>query len=245
LYAAWPFPNNVQLKRASRAESLARKDPSLWLGRNLSLGASRSSSEPAATDAPYPGPLLFLYSASLYATYAVFQRSEMSFHAAPAPLYAAHVALLTATVRVLDDGFAISVTWAVAALVALTYAVKRDGQIVGQSSLVIFAASGLKVLLFDLSNSAPMLRVLTLVVLAASLYGGGWLYQQMSKEQEDYHPDPAVNTQLRLIRGLVDDGLDDETIAAELRRTGVRRLGSEDSWSAEPIAQIRRDYNFS
>jgi uncharacterized membrane protein len=208
---------------------------------------------PSRSDIPFPGPLLFLYAASLYAAYLLLRRRQGSYLAAPLPLYAGHLALLTASVRVFDSALTISVAWAISAVLLLGYAVKREDRVVGQSSLILFAASGLKVLLYDLAGSAPMVRVLTLVVLAVSLYAGGWLYQQMSQGNEDFHPDPALNAQLRLIKRLGDRGLDDAGILDELNRQGVRRLGGkpggetagETSWSIDSISQIRRDYGFA
>ena len=89
-----------------------------------------------------------------------------------------------------------------------------------------------------------MVRVLTLVVLAVSLYAGGWLYQQMSRESEDYHANPAVNAQLKPVKRLVDQGIDSMGVVGELQRQGVRRLGTDEPWNADLIDQIRRDYRF-
>jgi uncharacterized membrane protein len=195
-------------------------------------------------DVHHPGALLLLYAASLYGAYGLFLRHPESYLAAPLPLYAGHIALLTATVRLLDGALAVSIAWAVTAILLLVYAVRSRDKGVGQSSLVIFSASSLKVLLHDLSGSAPIIRVATLVVLAASLYAGGWLYQQMSRGTERLHPDPRIDEQLRLIRGLADEGLDDDRIAAELTRREVPRIGSDRGWDRDLVARIRSDYGF-
>ncbi len=191
---------------------------------------------------PLPDVLLFLYAASLYAAYALFRRRRETYLVAPVTLYAAHAAFLAATIRVLESGLWISVSWGVFAVVLLAYAVKREDKVVGQSSLIIFAASGLKVLLFDLSDSAPMVRVLTLVVLAVSLYAGGWLYQRMSHGEVRFHPDRAVNDQLNVIRRLSDEGLDEAGIADELERRNVPCLAPEGQWSVDIVSRIRKDY---
>jgi uncharacterized membrane protein len=49
----------------------------------------------------------------------------------------------------------------------------------GKSSLLIFAASAAKVLLFDLSTAAPLVRIGSLVILGVTLYAGGWMYRKM------------------------------------------------------------------
>jgi hypothetical protein len=195
-------------------------------------------------DLEHSGLLLLLYAASLYGAYGLFVRHPESYLAAPLPLYAGHVALLTATVRLLDGALAVSIAWAVAAILLLGHAVRSRDKVVGQSSLVVFSASGLKVLLHDLSDSAPIVRVATLVVLAASLYAGGWLYQQLSRGAEKLHPDPRIDEQLQIIRELVDTGLDDDEIAAELTRREVPRIGSDQDWDRDFVGRICSDYGF-
>ena len=130
-------------------------------------------------------------------------------------------------------------------MLLLAYAVRREDKVVGQSSLIIFAASGLKVLLFDLSDSAPMVRVLTLVVLAVRLYAGGWLYQQMSRGEVRLHPDGAVNDQLNVIRKLSEEGLDESAIVEELERRQVPCLSPEGEWTAALVGRIRKDYGLA
>ena len=88
-------------------------------------------------------------------------------------------------------------------------------------------------------------RVFTLVVLAASLYAGGWLYQKVGKDIEEYHPDPRVNEQLNLIRRLAGPDRSDEDVVEELIRRGVECLGPDEEWTAELIARIRADFGFN
>ena len=83
-----------------------------------------------------------------------------------------------------------------------------------------------------------------LVVLAASLYAGGWLYQKLGRGEERLHPDDEINAQLTTVRALHAEGLDDVAIARELERRGVERQGSTAPWDGELIAQIRHDYDF-
>lgn len=190
----------------------------------------------------YAGALMCLYAGMLYLLYFWFRRDRGTESAAPFLLYAGHLTLLTASVRIFDSGFVVSIAWAVFALALLLYAVQREDRVVGQSSLVVFAASGLKVLFHDLSGRATLLRVLTLVVLAVSLYAGGWLYQRMAPPDERFHPDREVNEQLNLVRRLLRQGLTNEGVAEELGRRGVRYLGSGGTWTAEIVRRLRADY---
>ena len=86
---------------------------------------------------------------------------------------------MVVTVRWLDSGLMVSLTWAVFAVAALLLALQVKDKQIGQSSLFIFAASALKVLMFDLADSGSMVRVVSLLILGASLYAGGWLYQNL------------------------------------------------------------------
>jgi uncharacterized membrane protein len=247
-WAALLLPAAVALLRARlRVSGAALLPPALVSGALFAFGYARLIvGGPARGGVPLPEPLLFLYAGVLYAAYAWLRRLRGSHDAAPIALYAAHVAFLAATIRVFDSGLALSVAWAATAVIVLIYAVKREDVAVGQSSLVIFSASALKVLLYDLSGRAPVVRVLTLMLLAASLYAGGWLYQQVVRDQRRHHPDPLVNQQLNLIRRLAERGFSDASIVGELLRRGIPCLADEGrgEWSEARIRDIRREYGW-
>ena len=138
---------------------------------------------------PLPDLVLFAYAGALYLGYLLLRDRSGSSDAGTALLYAGHVSALLAFSRVLDSGFTISVAWALLALALLVLAIGTRDRNLGRSSLLIFAASGLKTLLVDLHGSDSLLRVLTLLVVGASLYAGGWLYQRIFRD-----PDPASTT---------------------------------------------------
>ena len=95
-------------------------------------------------------------------------------------LYAAHVAAMLTVSRVLDASLLVSVFWGMIAIGSLLIALVLRDKILGQSSLLIFALSGMKVLVYDLAGSPAPVRIGTLVVLGVTLYIGGWLYQKLS-----------------------------------------------------------------
>ena len=123
--------------------------------------------------------LSLLYTAELYAAYFVGRR-----HAALRPwtafaLYAAHIGLMGIALREFDNALLVSLAWGALALVSLGVAFQRRDQDLGQSSLFIFGASLLKVILFDLAGAAPLVRIGSLVVVGISLYAGGLLYKRV------------------------------------------------------------------
>jgi uncharacterized membrane protein len=134
------------------------------------------------SDIALPHLALAAYAAVLYGGYYWFSRAAGGSRAAPIILYAGHFAFMEFGLRVLDNGFTLSVVWATFAVAVLIAAIIGKDKLLGQSALLIFCASGLKVLLHDLAASSSLVRVFTLIVLAASLYLGGWLYQSLVRE---------------------------------------------------------------
>jgi len=65
------------------------------------------------------------------------------------------------------------------ALACLALAFKTSDKVLGKSSLLIFAASAAKVMLFDLSSATPLVRIGLLVILGVTLYAGGWMYRKV------------------------------------------------------------------
>jgi uncharacterized membrane protein len=132
-----------------------------------------------------PNAALAMYAIVLYGGYYLFSRAEGSTRAAPIILYGAHFAFMECGLQVVGNGLPLSMAWAVFAVAILIVAILSKDQLLGQSSLLIFCASGLKVLLHDLAGSGSLIRVMTLLVLAISLYVGGWLYQSLVRRIAD------------------------------------------------------------
>jgi hypothetical protein len=130
-----------------------------------------------------PTALLLLYAAALYASYFLLRQDAGPRGLSPIVLYLGHLAAMVASLRWFDSGLAISATWAVLAVALLFLALQLKDRHIGQSSLFIFTASALKVLLFDLADSGSTVRILSLIILGASLYAGGWLYQGLAAHQ--------------------------------------------------------------
>ncbi len=123
--------------------------------------------------------LSLLYAAELYAAYFVGRshvalRQWMVF-----ALYAAHIGLMVVVLRSFGNELLVSLAWGALALAALLLAFRNEDQDLGKSSLFIFAASLVKVMLYDLAGAAPLVRIGSLVVVGLSLYAGGLLYKRV------------------------------------------------------------------
>lgn len=188
-------------------------------------------------DIPLPNIALLAYAVMLYGIHWLFSRNYRLQSFSIPLLYAGHLALMTATLGMIESNLLLSVLWAVIAIVLLLGAIRIRDKIIGQSALLIFFASGLKVLLYDLSDSNSMVRVSTLIVLSVSLYAGGWLYQSLVRGILNLHPNPVVNRQLNLIHSMVEADMSDEDIMHTLIADNIAHLGGGE-WTIESVAEI-------
>lgn len=126
-----------------------------------------------------PDLLSVVYAVELYAGYYLARQSNTAKNLWSLLLVAGHIAAAAAAVHLFDNRVVVSVAWGLLALGCLLLALKYKDKLLGQSSLLIFAISAGKVLIYDLSSSAPLIRIGTLLVVGCSLYAGGWLYKKI------------------------------------------------------------------
>lgn len=126
-----------------------------------------------------PDLLSMAYAVELYGGYYLARRAEIAKNAWPLLLMAGHLAAIAAAVHIFHDRIAVSLAWGVLALACLMIALNFRDKLLGKSSLLIFAISAGKVLFYDLSSSAPLVRIGTLLVVGCSFYLGGWLYKKI------------------------------------------------------------------
>lgn len=138
-------------------------------------------------------PLAALYPLPLYAAY--FRAGvHAGFLRRLVPLTVAHVQLLVAcgllVYRALPDEGTVgrlwlSFAWACVGTVFLVRAKLSGDRMLARSTLGIFALFAAKVLLFDLAEATPLVRIGCLLILGISLYAGGWIYRRIF---EPVHP---------------------------------------------------------
>ena len=147
-------------------------------------------------DVPGATLLSLLFAAALYAGYATISDEDAIAWIRTSLLYAAHIAAMLTVSRIVDASLLVSIFWGMIAIGSLLAALVLRDRILGQSSLLIFALSGMKVLLFDLAGSPTPVRIGTLVVLGITLYVGGFLYKRLSagEESDEGMPLSSVGT---------------------------------------------------
>lgn len=126
-----------------------------------------------------PDWLSVVYAVELYAGYYLIRRSETAKSIWPLLLVGGHLAAIAAAIHIFDNRVVVSLTWGLLALACLLIALKFKDKLLGKSSLLIFAISSGKVLIYDLSSSAPLVKIGTLLVVGCSFYLGGWLYKKI------------------------------------------------------------------
>lgn len=123
--------------------------------------------------------LAIAYAAMLYAAYYVATDREDVRGLRPLLVYAGHVSAMAAAVHLLEVRIVESAAWALLALACLGVSAWRRDRVLGQSSLLIFGAAAMKVLLYDLSGAQPLARIISLVVLGVAFYAGGLFYRRL------------------------------------------------------------------
>ena len=135
---------------------------------------------PATQEVPARDLLALCYAAELYLAYYYLRKTAGMKDIGAIALYAGHVAIMAWAMQIFDSRFVVSLVWGSVALGCLLLSLQRRDKILGQSSLLIFAASVFKALLYDIALAAPVIRIASLLVLGASLYLGGWLYKKVA-----------------------------------------------------------------
>jgi uncharacterized membrane protein len=123
--------------------------------------------------------LALAYALLLYAGYAFLGQRDKDGAIKLLLLYAGHLSAMAAALHFFAVPIVQSAAWGVLALGCLGVSLARHDRLLGQSSLLVFAATAGKVLLYDLSGAPPVARIVSLVVLGVTFYFGGLLYQKM------------------------------------------------------------------
>lgn len=163
----------------------------LWIAAGLIFASNylriftENSMFSSAHDVPAHDLLALCYAVELYLGYYFLRKTASMHEMGRIALYAGHIAIMAWAIQMFDNRFVVSLFWGVVALGCLFLALNRRDKILGQSSLLIFTASVLKALLYDIALAAPLIRIASLLVLGASLYLGGWLYKKVASLEEN------------------------------------------------------------
>jgi len=121
-----------------------------------------------------------LYAGMLYLGYVLTRIERRQTPFSPSLLYAGHLTAMSATVQLIHEPILQSVSWGLLALLCMGWSLGQHDRLVGQSSLLLFGATAVKVMLFDLHGAAPLARIVSLFVLGVTFYVGGLLYRRVA-----------------------------------------------------------------
>lgn len=123
--------------------------------------------------------LAVAYALQLYLGYYLVRARDVPQFLRGLLLYAGHISAMAAALHWLDERIVESAAWGLLALACLGLSLWQRDRLVGQSSLLVFGAAAVKVMLYDLGGASPMARIISLVVLGVTFYIGGLLYQRL------------------------------------------------------------------
>ncbi len=123
--------------------------------------------------------LAVAYAMLLYAGYWMTRNRRVLDVMQTVLLYLGHTSAMAAALHLLNEPILQSAAWGVLAVGCLVLSLRLSDKMLGQSSLAVFGAAAIKVLLLDLKGASPIARIVGLVVLGVALYAGGMLYQRL------------------------------------------------------------------
>ena len=136
--------------------------------------------------------LIPLYALMLYVGYwLAYDRPHLA-TLSQALLYMAHINVMAGAVQLFHNRLVVSFIWGVLAVLTLILAIRSNNKVLARSALFVFAASAMKVWLYDLSQASPLVRIGCLLILGVTLYLGGLLYQRIETSHEPAHAAPPV-----------------------------------------------------
>jgi len=97
-------------------------------------------------------------------------------------LFMGHLSAMVAAERLLAEPIIESGVWGLIAVGCLVLAWQFKDKLLAQSSLIVFAATAIKVMLVDLRDAEPMARIIGLVVIGVTFYTGGLLYRWVARD---------------------------------------------------------------
>jgi uncharacterized membrane protein len=129
--------------------------------------------------------LAVAYAAQLYVGYYFLRGRGSSKALATLLLYLGHICAMAAALHLVGERIVESTVWGIIALVCLGVSLAQRDRVLGQTSLFVFGAAAVKVLLYDLGGASPATRIISLVVLGVTFYLGGLLYQRVAAVSRD------------------------------------------------------------
>jgi uncharacterized membrane protein len=106
-------------------------------------------------------------------------------------LYIGHIYSMIALYKAINHEIKTSVVWGLLAVGWFVYAKYIKSPKVAQAALILYSAAGFKLIVLDLGNSEPVVKIVALIIVGAAFFFGGWIYQRIVREQSTQANPPA------------------------------------------------------
>jgi hypothetical protein len=138
---------------------------------------------------PFGAALVF--AAEIYAVFVALRQLPQRQSAMLLLLYIGHIYSMIALYKAINHEIKTSVVWGLLAVGWFVYAKYIKSPKVAQAALILYSAAGFKLIVLDLGNSEPVVKIVALIIVGAAFFFGGWIYQRIVREQSTQANPPA------------------------------------------------------
>ncbi len=130
-----------------------------------------------------PSWVSLVFAAEIYAAFVALRQVPQRQSAMLLVLYIGHIYSMIALYKAINHEIKTSVVWGLLAVGWFIYAKFIKSPKVAQAALILYSAAGFKLLVLDLGDSEPVVKIFALITVGAAFFLGGWIYQRIVREQ--------------------------------------------------------------
>ncbi len=130
-----------------------------------------------------PSWVPLVYAAEIYAAFVALRQIPQRQSAMLVVLYIGHIYSMIALYKAINHEIKTSVVWGLLAVGWFIYARFIKSPKVAQAALILYSAAGFKLIVLDLGDSEPVVKIFALIIVGAAFFLGGWIYQRIVREQ--------------------------------------------------------------
>jgi uncharacterized membrane protein len=130
-----------------------------------------------------PSWVPLVYAAEIYAAFVALRQVPQRQSAMLLVLYIGHIYAMVALYEAINHEIKTSVVWGLLAVGWFVYAKFIKSPKVAQAALILYSAAGFKLIVLDLGDSEPVVKIFALITVGAAFFLGGWIYQRIVREQ--------------------------------------------------------------
>jgi uncharacterized membrane protein len=130
-----------------------------------------------------PSWVSLVFAAEIYAAFVALRQVPQRQSAMLLVLYIGHIYSMIALYKAINHEIKTSVVWGLLAVGWFVYAKFIKSSKVAQAALILYSAAGFKLIVLDLGDSEPVVKIFALITVGAAFFLGGWIYQRIVREQ--------------------------------------------------------------